>query len=166
METVAARLAALGAGSLVLIVAALVMGLAALPFIARNRYWPGLVLILLSCLIAAIARIGAVEREQKLAAAFEVIFLASVPFAFALGNPTSAISATLLLFALIATGAASLFANDARALARSDVAVCIAAFALACVRPDWFALIAYMLALFCFAAAGMRVALAFTRGDT
>ena len=166
LEDAAARLAALGAGSRVLIVAALVTGLTGLPFIARNHYGSGLVLILLSRLIAAIARIGAAEREQKLAAAFETIFLASVPFAFALGNPTSALSATLFLFALIAAGAASLFADEARALARSDVALCIAAFALACLRPNWFALIAYMLALFCFVAAGMRIALAFTRGDT
>ena len=152
-----------GAGSLVLVVAALLAGLAALPSIARGHFWLGLVLILLSRLIDAIGRVGASARELRLAAAFELIVLASIPFAFALDDPSSALSATLLLFGLIAAGASSLFANDARALKRSDVAICIAAFALACLRPQWFALIAYMLALFCFIAAGVRIAFVFTR---
>lgn len=163
MEDAAARLAALGAGSRVLIVTALIAGLAALPFIARGRYWPGLVLIPVSRLVAAIGQVGAGAREQGLIGAFEMIFLASIPFAFAIGDPPSALSATLLLFALIAAGAASLFANEARALARGDVVVCVAAFALACLRPQWFALIAYTLALFCFIAAGARIAFALTR---
>jgi hypothetical protein len=63
----------------------------------------------------------------------------------------------------MAAGAASLFANDRRALATGDVAMCIAAYAISCLRPDWFALIAYMLSLFCFVAAGVRIASAFTR---
>jgi hypothetical protein len=166
LEDAAARLASLGANSLVLVIAALIAGLAALPSIARGHFWLGLALILLSRLIAVLGQVGVSAREQRLAAAFEIVFLGSVPFAFALGDPTSALSATLLLFGLIAAGAVSLFANEVRALARSDVAVCVVAFALACLRPQWFALIAYMLALFCFAAAGVRIALALTRSST
>ena len=164
LEDAASRLAAFGAGSLVLVLAALLVGLAALPSIARGHFWLGLFLILLSRLIVALGRAGADAREQRLAAAFEPIVLASVPFAFALDDPSSALSATLLLLGLIAAGASSLLANGAPALKRSDVAICIAAFGLACLRPQWFALIAYMLAFICFTAAGVRIAVVFTRG--
>jgi hypothetical protein len=163
LEDLASRLAALGLGSLALIFASLLAGLAALPAIALGHFWLGLVLILLSRLIDAIGRVGVEPRELRLAAAFELIFLASIPFAFALNDPASALSAALLLFGLIAAGASALFASDARALKRSDVFICVAAFALACLRPQWFALIAYMLALFCFVAAGARIALVFAR---
>ncbi len=165
LESAAAQLAALGVRSLVLIVVALVVGLAALPVIAQAHFWLGLVLILLSRLIDAVGREIVGPREQRLAAAFEPIVLAGVPFAFALNDPASALSAVLLLFGMIASGASSLFANEARALGRSDAAICVAAFSLACLRPQWFALIAYMLALFCFIAAGARTAFALTRGD-
>lgn len=163
LEGAAARLTAHGVGSLVVVVGALVSGLAAMPSIARGHFWLGLVLIFFSRLIDAIGQVGASARERRLAAAFELIVLASVPFAFALGDPASALSATLLLFGLIAAGASSLFANDARALKRSDAFICFGAFVLACLRPQWFALIAYVLALFCFIAAGARIAFALTR---
>jgi hypothetical protein len=164
LEGAASRLVAFGVGSSVLVLATLLVGLAALPSIARGHFWLGLFLILLSRLIDALGRTGAGARELRLAAAFEPIVLASVPFGFALNDPSSALAATLALFGLIAAGASSLFASDSPALKRSDVAICVAAFALACLRPQWFALIAYMLALFCFIAAGVRIALVFTRG--
>ena len=163
LEDAATRLTVLGMGSLALIIAALITGLAAVPSIARGYFWLGLVLILISRLIDAIGQVGASAHERRLAATFELIFLASIPFAFALNDPSSALSATLLLFGLIAAGASSLFANDARGPKRSDMAICVAAFALACLRPQWFALIAYMLALFCFIVAGVRIAFALTR---
>ena len=165
LEDAASRLAALGVGSLVLILTALIAGLAALPSIAQGHFWLGLVLIPLSRLIDAIGQVRADTREQRLAAAFETIVLASIPFAFALNDPSSALSATLLLFGLIAAGASSLFANNTGALRRGDVVICVTAFALACLRPQWFALIAYMLALFCFIAAGVRITFAFARSD-
>jgi hypothetical protein len=163
LEDASARLGALGFGSPVLVIGGLVLGLAALPAIATGRFWPGLVLILLSRAVATLGGVNAGARDAALAAAFELIVLASIPFAFALNDPASALSASLLLFAMMAAGAASLFANDRRALATGDVAMCIAAYAISCLRPDWFALIAYMLSLFCFVAAGVRIASAFTR---
>lgn len=165
LEIAAARLASFGAGSLLLVVGSFVAGLAVLPSIATGRFWLGLVLILLSRVIAVIGGVKAGAREANLASAFELIFLASVPFAFALNDPGSGLAASLLLFAMIAAGAASLFANSNGALAPLDVALCVAAFVLSCLRPDWFALIAYLLSVFCFAAAGARIALVFTRSD-
>jgi hypothetical protein len=165
LEEVAARSAALGISSLILIVAGLGAGFVALLSIARGFFWVGAAFILLSRLFAAIGQVNATEREFGLAAAFDLIFLAGVPFAFALNDPGAGLSATLLLFGLIAAGAASFFANVRRALAARDIAVCVAAYSLACLRPHWFVLIAYVLGLFCFVTAGMRMAVAFVRGD-
>lgn len=159
----AARLAAAGFGTRASVFIAFASGLAALPSIATGHFWLGLIFILLSRALAAISPTAAKTSDVDLESALDVIFLASIPFAFALNDPASALSASLLLFALIAAGAASLFANSARALATLDVAICIAAFVLCCVRPDWFALIAYMLSVFCFVAAGARIALAVAR---
>ena len=161
----AARLAALGVNSIQLIAGGFVAGLAALPSIATGRFWLVAAFILLSRAMAWIGGVNANARGADLASAFELIVLASIPFAFALRDPSSGLSASLLLFAMIAAGAASLFANSNRRLSRLDVAICVAAFVLACLRPDWFALIAYLLSLFCFVSAGARIALAFTRSD-
>ncbi len=57
----------------------------------------------------------------------------------------------------------SLLANTDRAIAIVDTLVCVAAFAFACLFPVWFSLIAYVLGVFCFAAAGTRIALILTR---
>jgi hypothetical protein len=165
LEDAAARLGKRGLSRFVLLAVGFVIGLAALPVIAAGRFWLGLALMLLSRAVAAIGRVNAGLREERLGGAFELIFLGSIPFAFALNEPRCALSASLLLFGLIAAGAASVFANADRVLARGDVAVCIAAYALSCLRPEWFALIAYFLSVFCFIAAGARIALAFTRSD-
>jgi hypothetical protein len=158
-----ARLAELGISARILVFVAFAVGLAALPSIATSRFSLGLGFILLSRFLAVISLTNAKAPETDLAAAFDLIFLASVPFAFALNNPSVGLAGSLQLFAMIAAGAASLFANSGRGLASLDIAICVAGFVLACLRPDWFALIAYVLSLFCFVAAGARIALAFTR---
>jgi hypothetical protein len=163
LERAAARLASFGVSTAYLVAGSLVAGLAALPSIATGRFWLGLVLILLSRAVAIIGAVNSGVRETNLAAAFDVIALASLPFAFALNDPSAGLVASLLLFAMIAAGAASLFADANRALAPLDVAICVAAFAISCLRPDWFALAAYVLSIFCFVAAGTRIALAAMR---
>jgi len=161
----AARLAVLGMGTRALMFAAFIGGLAALPSIATGRFRLGIAFILLSRAIAWIGGAAANLREADMASTFELIFLASIPFAFALHDPSSGLSASLLLFSMIAIGAASLFANPNGRIAAIDIAICVAAFVVACLRPDWYALIAYLLSLFCFVSAGARIALAFTRSD-
>ena len=161
----AARLAALGVGARVLMFAAFIGGLATLPSIATGHFWLGITFILLSHATAWIGGMNADARGTDLASAFELIVLSGIPFAFALHDPSSGLSASLLLLAMIAAGAASLFANSDRKLSGLDVMICVAAFVLACLRPDWFALIAYVLSLFCFVSAGARIALAFTRSN-
>lgn len=159
-----ARIAALGVGSNALIAAGFVLGIAAMPLVATGHSWIALPVLLLGVALAAIGRTGAGERSRPLSAALDLIVFASLPFAFALADPGRALAACFVLFAMIAAGAASLLAASNRGLARVDRVICLSAFAFACVFPPWFGLVAYMLGIFCFAAAGARIALALTRG--
>jgi hypothetical protein len=160
---VASRASSHGVKPIAPIAAALLAGLAGLPAIATGRFLPGLLFLFLSRAAAMIGTVSAGARDRRVATAFDAIFFASVPFAFALHDPATGLTASLLLFGMIAAGAASLFARGDGRIAVPDQALLLAAFALACVRPDWFSLIAYLLALLCFIAAGMRVALAMMR---
>jgi hypothetical protein len=160
----ATRLAALGLRSRVLVAMGFVIGLAAMPLVATGHSWIALPVLLLGFFLAAIGRTNTSPRGEEFSASLDLIVLASVPFGFALADPARALAAAFLLFALIAAGAASLFANADRTLPAMDRAICIAAFAFACVFPIWFSLTAYALGIIGFAAAGTRVALAVTRG--
>lgn len=161
---VAARFAAFGIGASVLIAAGFVMGLAAMPLVAAGHSWIALPVLLSGLVFAAIGRTNAGQRGGLLSATLDLIVFASVPFGFALADPGRALAASFLLFGLIALGAASLIANAERTLAETDRIACIVAFALACVFPLWFSLVAYALGIVCFAVAGARVAWMLTRG--
>ncbi len=159
-----ARIVALGIDGNILIATGFVLGLTAMPLIATGRGWAALPVMLFGFTLAAVGRSGADERSRSLSATLDIIVLAGLLFAFALGDPSHALAACFAMFGLIAAGAASLFAVSHRTLGRLDRAICLGAFAIACVFPLWFGLIAYVLGIFCFVAAGARVALALTRG--
>jgi hypothetical protein len=159
----ATRLAALGLRSRVLVAMGFVIGLAAMPLIATGHGWIALPVLLSGIVLAAIGRTNTSPRGEEFSASLDLIVLASVPFGFALADPARALAAAFLLFALIAAGAASLFANANRTLPVIDRALCVVALALACAFPLWFSLIAYALGIIGFAAAGTRMALAVTR---
>jgi hypothetical protein len=163
--TVAARLNAAGFGPTVLIAAGFVVAMASVPLLATAHSWIALPVLLVGLSIAALGRTNAQERGQALSATFDLVVFAGVPFGFALGDPSRAVAASFLLFGLISLGAASLIANANRTLAETDRAACIAAFALGCAFPIWFSLVAYVLGISCFAAAGARIALASMRGQ-
>lgn len=160
---IAMRLSAFGVGTAAQIGVGFVLALSSVPLIASGHNWLALPVLLLGVLISAIGRANANVRVAALSAAFDFIVFAAVPFAFALADPARALAAAFLLFGMIAAGAAALFANEDRELANIDIASCIFAFALACLVPQWFSLIAYVLGLLCFIAAGARFALALTR---
>lgn len=159
----AARLNVLGAGPIALIVTGFVAAMAAVPLLETGHSWIALAVLLLGLLLSALGRTGAPERSRALSATFDLVVFAGVPFGFALGDPSRAIAASFLLFGLIALGAASLIANANRTLAETDRTACVVAFALACAFPLWFSLVAYVLGISCFAAAGARIALALMR---
>jgi phosphatidylglycerophosphate synthase len=174
LARMAAGLIALGVSADALTVAGFVLGLAALPDIATRHYWTGLALIFLSRLFDGLD--GAVARRTRstelgayLDAALDFILDASVPFAFALADPGRALAALFLLFGFVASGSTFLaFAATRRGPAAgpvglSDASQTTIAFALACVFPDWFGVVAYVLGVSCFVTAGARVAAAVAR---
>ena len=80
------------------------------------------------------------------------IVYASVPFAFALADPTRALAVCFLLFGLVAVCSAS-----EERFRLIDTLICTAAFAVACFAPSWFGSIAYGLGIACFVVTGVRL---------
>ncbi|HWA89572.1 MAG TPA: hypothetical protein VG889_06015 [Rhizomicrobium sp.] len=119
------------------------VGLAAVPLIALGHFW-----IALGVLLAgrAIALLG--DSDGGL----DAVLFASLPFAFALADPSRAVAAAFLLFAFVASTATT------RRLERIDGYVALAGFALACLLPERFGLIAYAMGVACFVVAGLRFA--------
>lgn len=144
--------------------AALVLGLAALAFFASALYPAGLVLLLVSRPLAALAAASArlEDRTDLLAAAFalDAVVLAGVPFAFALADPSHALAATFLIFALSANTASSFAFADAEGVARGLIGPfeILIGFTLVALCPAWFGPIAYVLGVLCFVSAGARLA--------
>jgi len=143
----AARAAALGLSPVMLLAAGLLVGLAALPSIALGHPWLGLACIVLSRALAFSGAAGA----RELAARLSAIFWASLPFAFALADPSRALAAAFALFGFTA------FVSVKRIEAVEEI-VCTLAFAIACVFVSAFSLIAYALGIACFIAAGIGLA--------
>lgn len=166
----ARRVAALGVGAGSATVASFVAGLAAMPLLALRHYWPGLTLIVaaraISLLALAMRRSEGDAPSAGLAAAFDPIVFAGVPFAFALADPSRALAAAFLLFAFVAAGAAGLTIAAKRGIAAIDETICLAAFAFACVVPDRFSIVAYALGVAGFIAAGARIASGLARSGS
>ena len=130
-----------------LLAAGLAIGLAALPSIALGHSWLGLACILAS---RALTLVGAVTARD-LAARLSAIFYASLPFAFALADPSRALAAAFALFSFVA------FVSVRRIEPLEEI-VCTLAFAASCAFASWFSLIAYALGIACFVLAGLRLA--------
>ena len=147
LSRMAARAAALGASGTALLAAGFVLGLLAVPAIGFGRFWIGLALVAVGRAAALVGRAQAPELAARLAA----IFFASLPFAFALADPTRALAATFALFGFVAF----------LALRRLDVTVELIgnlAFAIACAVPGAFSLVAYALGIASFVAVGIALA--------
>jgi hypothetical protein len=131
------------AGACALYLAGFALGVAAVPLIALGHSW-----IALGFLLAG--RTLALAGESAYARALDPVFFASLPFAFALADPSRALAATFLLFAFVASVATT------RRVERVDRLVALAGFALACLLPERFGLVAYALGIACFVLAGLR----------
>lgn len=169
----ARRIASLGLGAETLRAAGFVAGIAALPAIGRHAYLLGLGLMTLGRFLDLLGGTLARQRAQDqrgpdLEHVVELIWTASVPFMFALAEPERALAAMFLMLGLVAHAAVVGGDLDAQpeglgfALHRGANLVgkgeIFAAYALACVFPSWFSLIAYALGVACFVMAGFRVA--------
>lgn len=146
---VAARAAAGGVSPAVLSVTAFAISLLALPLIVRGYYAVGFAMLFLGRLVDFFT---ATEAGGRVHAVLGGIIYASVPFAFALADPTRALAACFLLFAFVAV--CSVSEAHARLI---DTLICIMAFAIACVIPSWFGVIAYGLGIACFVVTGVRL---------
>lgn len=184
LDRVAAQFVRFGVGAHAIIIVGLVAGLAAAVAIAAHFYLAGLALLavnlLLTGLSAPVARLTKVtELSDFLAIVFEFIVTASVPFAFALADPSRALAANFLLLGLLVCGSTSL--SHKVLVPRSKIAADVPGplsihglgatagrgaiflgFAIACLKQDWFSLVAYVLGVLSFAAAGTWVVAAVT----
>ena len=143
---IAARAAARGATPAVLNIAAFAVSLLALPVIARQYYAAGFAVFLLGGLVMVLA---ATEDRGRI---FDGVVYASVPFAFALADPTRALAACFLLFGFVAVCSVS-----EKRVRVTDTSICTIAYAIACFVPSWFGLIAYGLGIACFVVTGIRL---------
>ncbi|MGH6870950.1 MAG: CDP-alcohol phosphatidyltransferase family protein [Rhizomicrobium sp.] len=159
-------------------VAACVVGLAAIPALARHAYLLALALILANRLIDALD--GAVARQTRVTGrgafldmTLDLIVFAGIPFGFALGDPSRGLAAAFFIFAIAATGASSIFLSSkmrapgetmfgfvGRIMEDTELTL---AFAIACIVPGWFSVVAYVAGVLCFLTAGSRIAFAVAR---
>jgi hypothetical protein len=169
----ARRIVGLGLGAEAFRAAGFVAGIAALPAIGRKAYLLGLVLIALSRFLdligGVVARLRAQDRSgPDLEHVVELVWTASVPFVFALAEPERALAAMFLMLGLVARAAvvgaepaakppnvSSTLDWGARLLGKTEIFV---AYALACIFPSWFSVIAYALGIASFVMTGFRVA--------
>lgn len=172
MVRAARGLVRLGVGADALSLAGFGIGIAAAVSIALGHFIAGLVLLLVSraCdgLDGAVARATQpTDRGGFLDITLDFLFYAAIPLAFAVADPArNALPAAVLLASFIGTGSSFLaFAALAAQRGRTDTAMpgkslyflgglteateTIAAFALMCLWPAGFAVIAYAFAALC-----------------
>ena len=156
-----------------LTLAAFVCGVAALPDIRFQKYFFALGFLILravfDALDGAVARVrGPTALGAYLDQVLDLAISAAVPFAFALAEPDRALAAMFLMLGLVVRAGAAVGVRPGKMgvtaavldqtgmlVGRSEQFV---AFALACIFPAWFSVIAYVVGILCFVAAGSRVA--------
>jgi phosphatidylglycerophosphate synthase len=183
LDAAARRLAAVGIGADQLTIAGAGFGIAAAVAIAAGVEIFGLGLFLAGRLLDGLD--GAVARQTEptdrggfLDIALDFVVYAAIPLAFALRDPAAnALAASCLLAGFLVNGAAFFaFAVMAARLkletstqgrkslhylsGLAEGSETIAFFAAFCIRPDWFAGLAYGFAALCLVSAVARIALA------
>jgi phosphatidylglycerophosphate synthase len=123
--------------------------LIALGFLAAAR--------LLDALDGPVARrAGSTALGPTLDRVLDLVASATIPFAFALADPSRALAAMVLILGLaIRTVAETVSAPTGPTVGKSEFFI---AFAIACVFPDRFSLVAYAVGILCFVVLGSRVA--------
>ena len=170
VNSIAKSLVHFGLGADILTLIGFVLGLTSSGLTANGYFLGGLVLLLLSrtfdALDGAVARLTApTDRGGFLDITLDFIFYASVPLAFAYADPAAnALAAATLLFAFIGTSS-SFLAYASLAANRGDVPSpskairylgglteafeTLLCFALMCLMPQHFAVLAYGFAVLC-----------------
>jgi phosphatidylglycerophosphate synthase len=182
LAAIAVRLAPLGVTANALTIAGFAIGIGGVIAIALGHNLVGLVLIaanrILDGLDGAVARRTApTDIGAYLDIAFDFTVYAAIPFAFALADPSRALPASFLILSFVATGttflAFAVFAGkrgistDLRGRKSfyylgglTEGTETFLVFALLCLFPQKFGIIAYIFGVLCFITAGSRVAAA------
>jgi hypothetical protein len=162
LARIAPRIASVPSSAFVL--AALVAGACAFAAIVTHNYLTGLGLLALNRIFAGLfcstpgnsgkdAGLGRVVRIS------DVLLWGSLPFAFALADPSRAVAASFLTLSLLVLNSANSPRSSKPQLIESTEL--FLAFAIVCVMPQWFGLAAYIFGVLCFLSTGMRIAEAF-----
>jgi hypothetical protein len=169
----AAKIASAGIRTRALALTRFAAGFAAIPVIAHSAYLAGFGLIglsmLLDLLASAVARLRPeTAYEDFLERVLELLWSASMPFAFALAQPERALAAMFLMLGLVARAAALTTAPKPKRASAGAVlsfggtlvgkTELFAVYALICSFPHWFSIAAYTLGIACFVMTGSRVA--------
>ncbi|OAI44247.1 hypothetical protein AYO42_05050 [Rhizomicrobium sp. SCGC AG-212-E05] len=125
--------------------------LAAAVAVALHHSWAGGVL-LLAGVLAAGAGEALARREGRPALPILPLGLLVIPFGFALAEPGRALAAMFLMFAL------SVFTVLGRGHVSVVTWLVAASFLVACIFPDHFSLLTYVVGVMVFIAAGQGVA--------
>ncbi len=183
LNAMAGRIAAAGVTANQITVLGLVVGALAMAAIAFGWYWLGLALLLLSRLCdgldGPVARVtGKTDFGGYLDIVLDFAFYGLIPLGFILADPhANAIAGAVLLLSFYVNGSSflayaimaerhglgdlktddkSIFFTTGLAEATETIAV----FALMCLFPGWFALLAWVFAAICFYTALSRIVMA------
>ncbi|MGB8819230.1 MAG: CDP-alcohol phosphatidyltransferase family protein [Rhizobiaceae bacterium] len=180
LDRLGSALARSGATANAVSLAGFALGVLATIAIASAWWWTGAVLILLSRLCDGLDGVvarqkGATDFGGYLDIVLDFAFYGMIPFAFALADPPqNALPAAALILSFYINGASflayailaekhkltevprgkkSIFFTTGLAEASETLAV----FTIACVKPDWFPVLAYGFAAICFWTAVNRI---------
>jgi phosphatidylglycerophosphate synthase len=179
----ASGLAGAGVSANAITIAACVVGVAAAGAIALGNLWLGLAFLLLSRLgdglDGAVARIkGKTDFGGYLDIVLDFVFYGAIPVGFAMLDPgANALAACVLVLSFYVNGASFLafaimaekrgLSTDARGqkslfftTGLAEATETIAFFAVFCLFPGWFPILAYVFAAICFYTALSRIVLA------
>ena len=141
-----------------LAVAGFAFGAASLPAIGFRKYLLALGFLVLWIVVdglRGLLALPATRVEATLGRVLELLVCAAVPFAFALAQPDRALAAMFLLLGLVARAGTAAVSEKHAWLGTAEL---FAAFAIACIFPSWFSIIAYAIGILCFVDAGTRLA--------
>lgn len=138
-------------GGALLALAAFVVSLAAVPLIALHYYWIALAVFVFGRIVAAVASHAAVEYPAG--PVLDAVAFAALPFGFALGDPSVALAAVLMMFGLAVQSSVTLRFGRGW-IGESELVI---AFAVACIFPDRFGIVAYVTSVLCSLAAGVQL---------
>jgi hypothetical protein len=162
MSRIAAGLADVGVRPRSLMVLAFVYAAGAAAFVAAHSGWVALAFLVLSRLTIELGSVHGLHKPLHVVELADLVLYAALAFGFAVANPDLAQAAAFLLLGIvifaICLSQAQVKSTADRTMRTIVGIVLFVVAAVACIKPETFALIAYAAGLVCFPAAGMLAA--------